>query len=389
MTVGTKVSYANTTTAVRSVVNEIDLMSVKEVPFLKRISGGDEENPSLASLSADCRATKYEWIEDEDFALETTLGAAVADTSTTSLTLAAGDVGKVNEGMILLVDDEQMRVTATTGSSPITVARGWGGTTAATHSDGAAVLVVGRVHEEGADAPSAIYSYPTMPYNYVQEITDTIKLSEIEQAIQRYGIDNAVEFETQKRTRELMRLVERQCFYGKRVAFDSGVPGSFGGLETFIPAANIVDASGGALTTTHINTVLQTIYQTAGRNMLPDTILVGAWGKRKISSLYGLMTGVTNNRDIAERRGGVIVDVIQHDFGGTIDVMLSPWQPKDKVYLLRMDEIGIGPLQGKAFAREMLAKTGTSDKWMISGSYTLEVRKSKCHGLIDNISLAS
>jgi hypothetical protein len=228
-----------------------------------------------------------------------------------------------------------------------------------------------------------------MPYNQVMEITDTIRLSEIEQAVRRYGVDDAVEYETQKRTRELMRLVERQCFYGKRVAMANGVPGSFGGLDVYIPAANVVNASGGALTVEHINTVLQSIWSTAGKMNLPDTILVGAWGKRKISALYGLMTGVTNNRDVNERRGGVLVDTIQHDFGGTIDVMLSPWQPANKVYLLKADKVGIGPLVGKSFTREMLAKTGTSDKWMISGSYTLEVRASKCHGRIDSISTSS
>ena len=97
MAVGTKVTYADTTTQVRSVVPEFDLLSATEVPFLKLISGGDDMNPSLSSLSAPCEATKYEWMEDEDFSLQTTLGAAVADGSTTSVTIATGDIGKINE----------------------------------------------------------------------------------------------------------------------------------------------------------------------------------------------------------------------------------------------------------------------------------------------------
>lgn len=61
-----------------------------------------------------------------------TLSAAVTSTTATTITTSAA----VEAGSILLVDSEEMMVTAG-GTSP-TITRGWAGTTAATHSSGAA-----------------------------------------------------------------------------------------------------------------------------------------------------------------------------------------------------------------------------------------------------------
>lgn len=383
MPLGTKVSYADSTTAERSVVVEFDVMSPREVPFLKLISGGDAENPGLNALSAPCIATKHEWIEDEDFNLQTTLGAAIADGTTTSVTLAASGYGKINEGAILLVDDEQMRVTSV-AANPITVTRAWGGTTGASHSSGATVLVIGHVSDEKGAAPTSVYSYPTMPFNYVQQLVDKISLSEIEQSIARYGVDNAVEYETAKRVAELAKKLERQCFYGKRVAPSSSTPGAFGGLKEFIPTANRLDASGGALTVTQIRQLMRTITEGVGDNKRPTTIVVNSKLRAKITDIYTASAFSNQHRPIESRRGGTTVQVITTDWGD-IDVLYSPWCPQNELFLVWPEKIGIGPLRGRDFKRTMLAKTGPVDEWMIAGAYTLEVRSSLSHGVIFNI----
>lgn len=67
-----------------------------------------------------------------------TLAAAVADTTTTTLTMTSGH--QVETGNTLLIDSEQMYVSLVAGNS-LTVARGVNGTTAAAHDSGAAVSV--------------------------------------------------------------------------------------------------------------------------------------------------------------------------------------------------------------------------------------------------------
>jgi hypothetical protein len=67
----------------------------------------------------------------------TELGAAIADTTTTSVTVDDGTIFAVND--LIQVDDEIMLVTAIS-SNTLTVTRGYFSTTAATHSDGASIL---------------------------------------------------------------------------------------------------------------------------------------------------------------------------------------------------------------------------------------------------------
>ena len=67
------------------------------------------------------------------------LNGAVADTTTTAVTVDDGT--DVAVGQTVLIDSEQMLVTAISGNS-LTVARGLNGTTAATHTDNTAVSIL-------------------------------------------------------------------------------------------------------------------------------------------------------------------------------------------------------------------------------------------------------
>jgi hypothetical protein len=75
-------------------------------------------------------------------AVQTTLAAAISDAVTTTITLAAA-VFKWTDCPVIKIDSELLYVTA--GLSPagvtLTVVRGWNGTTAAAHSNGAVVYM--------------------------------------------------------------------------------------------------------------------------------------------------------------------------------------------------------------------------------------------------------
>ncbi len=391
MPYGTKYTYSDTTTAIRDVVNEFDLVSWDKFPTLKLIGGGSNERPTLNTLSETCNATKYEWLELQDPVLATTLTADITATTSTSIAVATADVTALADGMILLIGSEQLLVTsAANGTNPVPVSRGFAGTTAATAaSSSATITIIGRVHLQGADAPTDYNQYPTAPYNYVQELGATIDLTEMEQAIARYGIDDAVEFETSNKMRHLFRMMNRGLFYQTKVAPAAGVAGVFGGFDDFIPtgsSGNIVTA-GGALTTTMVHDCLQKIYDKVGPGNIPDVIVCNSWVRRKLSIIYGT-TNVTTFREQADRAGGVKVDRLITDFG-EIGVLLDPDCPPATAYMLRTDKLGIGPLEGMAFKREMMAKTGSRDKWFLYGAYTFQMRASRCHGKIVTISTNS
>lgn len=77
------------------------------------------------------------WGYWEDLVSAGTLGAAIADTTTTSVTLAAGH--GLEPLQTILVDAEQIYLTGFSAANVATVERGVNGTTAAAHLNGAAV----------------------------------------------------------------------------------------------------------------------------------------------------------------------------------------------------------------------------------------------------------
>jgi hypothetical protein len=61
--------------------------------------------------------------------------------------------------------------------------------------------------------------------------------------------------------------------------------------------------------------------------------------------------------------------------------------PKDKVILLDKSRVALMPLKGDNWHTEKMAKTGRSEKWQMSGQFTLELRNpEEAHGLLYDLS---
>jgi hypothetical protein len=66
---------------------------------------------------------------------------------------------------------------------------------------------------------------------------------------------------------------------------------------------------------------------------------------------------------------------------------LDRWIPSDKALIIDRSRIALCPLQGDSWHMEKMAKTGRTEKWQISGQYTIELRNAgKCHGLLYDLS---
>ena len=85
-------------------------------------------------------------------------------------------------------------------------------------------------------------------------------------------------------------------------------------------------------------TKMTTLYYAVGADKMAKTIIVSAWGKRKISSFFAA----------AERLGpqssgaaGVVVDRLNTDFG-VIDVMLHTAVQQNELYIVRREHMQFG-----------------------------------------------
>jgi len=140
------------------------------------------------------------------------------------------------------------------------------------------------------------------------------------------------------------------------------------------------------LTTTHIDDLLQSIYDNGGMDDT-TTLLLNSSAKRAITSAYASAYGkfVESSRNLA----GVNVTQIETDFG-LVNLMLSRNVPKHQIVAAQLGmcrpvylEV---PDKGHFFA-EPLAKTGSSDDVQLYGEVGLAYGNEKAHGLLSGIAL--
>ena len=368
-------SYNDTTAHVRCIEDLINNVSPEETPLVKYIGLNSIGDPKVFS-------TKYEWLEDSLAPNSTLLAEAIANTTTTTCAVAS-DAGKfIRAGHVLQIGDELIRVTSLS-TDTLTITRSFGGTTAATAASSAAVSIVGMALIEGADAPDSFVMDVSTGYNYTQIFQETVEVTGTQAQLKQYGIKSTMDYQIAKKFTELAIQVEKTLFRGYRAAGSSTTARGMGGLPQFI-SGNSATLSSAALTEKDIMDRLQAIFDDVGQAHKANLIVCNGWVKRKIADFYAPYARMERE----SRVGGVVIDTIDTEFG-RMEVMLNTWCPADKMWLLNTDYIEIGPMQGRAFFEEELAKSGDTEKRQIVGEYTMKVANDNAHALLYGISTSS
>lgn len=142
-----------------------------------------------------------------------------------------------------------------------------------------------------------------------------------------------------------------------------------------------------ALDVATINPFVQGIYDNGGLNGLP-VFLCNSTQKLAISAAYATAYGQANGAvRPGERIGGVVVDVVDTDFG-TFGIMLDRHMPHDAIAAVTLSQLRPFFLNvpGKGvFFEEPLAKTGASDEVQIYGEIGLEYGSERAHGLLKGL----
>jgi hypothetical protein len=212
---------------------------------------------------------------------------------------------------------------------------------------------------------------------------ETVQVSGTQEKIKQYGIKGELTYQESKKFTEMAISFEKMLFNNYRAAGSATTARSFGGLPQFI-TDNLTNCSSAALTEKNIMDTLQDVFDDVGLSNMPKTLVCNGWAKRKITSFYAPYAKM----DRAERTGGVVVDTIDTEFG-QLDLSLNTHCPSSKLYLLNLDKLGIGPLDGRAFARQELAKSGDYTRVQIIGEYTTKFTDDKCHALVYGFSTTS
>ncbi len=367
---------------VEDVSDIIGIVSPYETPLLDHI--GDAKKPATSTV--------HEWIED---ALIANTGA-ISDPGIvgTDTDFIVADVTPFRVGDLVRPGNtgEVMLVTAVdTGTSSLTVTRGYGGTTQATLADAMALTILGNAALEGADAPAARFTSRVRKQNYTQIFTASVDVSGSMQAANQHGIPDEVDYQKQERMRELLRDLENTVING--VAPSSTQEGSgtvrrtMNGIihsistNTFQPGVNGMPAgNSGALDEALLNAAMRAVWEQSSGTI--DTIVCGGKQKRKINSF------ATGSRAYLpeDTRYSDMVSVYESDFG-VARVILSRWVPEDSVLLLDSSRIGVLPLAGRSFHYKPLAATGDSVSGQVIGEYTLEFKNENAHGVLSGLAV--
>ncbi|MFC1714857.1 DUF5309 family protein [Candidatus Poribacteria bacterium] len=322
-------------------------------------------------------SAKNEWIEDELTAQTTTLAAAISTTTATSATIASGDGADkfppdvATYNTVIRVDQEYMLVTAVS-TDTLTITRGYGSTTAATHSSGASVHIVSQIEHEGADGKQAVARSRTRPSNYTQTFSRTVEVSGVQEAIKKLGgITSEVDYQIMQAMRQLALELEKTIVMGvKSQAGDgSSTFRTMGGLWALMSTNRTSDS--GSIDTTAIETDIRSIWDAGG---VPRAIVTSGKLAQDISNLYADRI----RTDVQAAVGGVNITSIINPLGvGPIAIIPHRMVADGEYYMLDTTRVALGYL--RPFIMKDLADDGDADKRWIGGDYTLQLMNEKAH----------
>lgn len=306
-----------------------------------------EDQPTLLGLIGlggnTLYQTKFEWMSDNLNSNRATVSADAA-AGDAAITVAAGDGQKFRVNAIVVAGEEYLKVTEVNGDV-IKVVRGFDGTTAAALKAGDEVRIVARPQLEGA-LPGVDEGHDRyVDYNVTQIVERYAAVSNTQQNVRTYNVDNELDYQVQLRLKEIAREQNDWLIYGRRIDGSPGTPRSTGGLLYFAEkkGAAKANASGGEITPKLLNDLAEQVYLRGGS---VNTILTNTAGARQITKFAG-DTITTQRTDTAT--GHKIQTFVSDIVGGSIaTVVVDPNFPKNKVALFDRSILSIDPLQGRA-----------------------------------------
>jgi hypothetical protein len=363
--------------AAEDVSDLVGICSPYETPLLDVL--GDSARPA--------RSTVHEWIEDtlnpnQDTINQSSYGNPLTDTTVIVSNVSRFEVG---DQIQLQGGSEVMLVTnVNTTTYQLTIARGYGGTTAYALSNGATIDIIGNASLEGDVAGSPLFTERVRKSNFTQIFASTVDVSGSELAVRQIGVADELDYQKQNRLRELMRDLENSVINGRApTATQTGsstVRRTMNGILAFIATNRFSPGVNGfpsdtAMTETQLNLALRTIWQQSSGNI--DLIVVGGKEKRAMNQfMSSWRRTVPEDQTFANQ-----IAVYDSDFG-TCKIVLSRWVPTGNVLLLDSSRVEVMPLSGRSFQYRPLAAVGDAEQGQVLGEYTLEFRNENAHGLI-------
>ncbi len=274
---------------------------------------------------------------------------------TTALPIPADSIAGLSVGHVLKVDSEVMIVKSVdkSGNTIDVFARGAGGTTAATHSTGAAFSVLGFAgrDEDLKNAQGATET--TLKYtNYVQTVYELLDWKKGAELIRKgLSTENIVAILRQEAAIRVAEMLSTMAVLGvKQLGADGGTPymsaGLLAQLEDTAGATRPIlryNASSAAIDETKLRAALDSVFGVGS----PDTIVLNLYNANKFLGFTGASKDVTIQTERLDTGAGRSVD--HYDYNGVrLDLLIDADMPNDKIAVVTKGELKKGWLDGDA-----------------------------------------
>lgn len=323
---------------------------------------------------------RIQWAEDTYKYEETTVNGAIGSGDTT-LTVddpvfQVGMLGHVNEEVFTVTDVDSTGLILTITRSTHTGA-------AAAIADGAIVLCLGKPYEAGAGAPAAGYfSEPGGVTNYGEVFIQTVNVaSEAQYMAQYYGgdLDKLGQYTLQADIKNKQDL-ENTLVMGKSQASSGATPGKMDGIYERLISANSTDMGGGNIEYTDIQAAMR---EKKRAGAYPSIFCCSLYQEDYIHN-WGIPHVLVDGSDAARMVYGT--NVVGIRVGGSVVDIIGMRKFESMAMLLSPENIKVGPRHaGDGFHVEPLAKLGRTDRLMVSGEYSCQVKLPGSHELFTDV----
>jgi len=360
----------------------VSMVSPYETPLLTLIGDSDVAAKNVF----------HEWLEDELSPNSFTVTAGTTDVAATTITPDNNMASYIQVGAVLRnpATSEYMQVVSITGAV-LTITRGAFGTTADAIAANATIEIINDAAVEGADVQEDTSRARTRQGNHTMIFKKDVIVSGTTRNVNMLGgIADELDYQVQKKTRENLRDLEKAVILSRKDTGQSAgnLIGSASATRTFQGLLQYLEdhTHGASLspaeiesspnnTAAAINRVVKGAWEAGASDI--DTIVCGTEWKEAIDQLNSTVVRPTNDESKYRR----LTTVFEGTYGEQ-QVVLSRWMPSDTAIFIARPRIKIVPLSGRSFSFVPVAKTGDSDKGMIIGEYTLEVRNKYAMGYL-------
>jgi len=350
----------------------VSIISPFETPLLAAL--GDSQFPATNTL--------HEWVEDELSPNSLVLGGGIAATGASATVGINGGLARyVQVGALLQAPDasiqagqttpELMQITQIVGNT-ITVTRAFAGTTQAALNSGDSLTVVADAALEGADVTMDTSRSRIRKGNYTMIFKkDVIVSGTVRSVNQLGGISDEWDYQIQKKLRENLRDLEKAVILSR---LSGNTLGSASAIRTFAGLLQQINTNNPTaainLTASTLTAEIKKAWDQGGTDI--DLIVCGDKVKNVIDNFNDTRIQVVQGTG-EDFRFRNLVSVFECTYG-SLPLMLTRWMPPTRYMIVSTQRIAIAPLQGRSFQFEEVARTGDSNKGMLLGEYTLEVR---------------